>query len=166
MWRGRDGRKGRRGWYQREGLGEMEMMAVQRTPGNGASRLGGQSAGKSRPFGASDLEWCSTNRGPPGPPFTPLLVSHMNIQSRPTDRQSAPPARARSQRSIWAHKYSRFVVAANQGLIRLLSLLSSRPLERKMTEKVCFPSLFSPGFAIFDDITRNGGRGQMRSDAS
>ena len=92
VWRGREGRKGRRG-LQSEGRNGND--SEQRTPGNGASRLGGQSAGKSRPFGASVLEWCSTNRSLPGPPFTPLLVSHMNIQSRPTDRQVrsafAPP---------------------------------------------------------------------------
>ena len=83
------------------------------------------------------------------------------------DKQTDSPFRIRSpQYSISEHKYPRFVVAANQGLIRLLSLLSSRPLERKMTEKVRFPSLFSPGFAIFDDITRKRGREQMRSDAS
>ena len=87
VWRGREGRKGRRG-LQSEGRNGND--SEQRTPGNGASRLGGQSAGKSRPFGASDPEWCSTNRSLPGPPFTPLLVSHMNIQSRPTDRQSVP----------------------------------------------------------------------------
>ena len=82
------------------------------------------------------------------------------------DRQTSPFRIRSSQYSISEHKYPRFVVAANQGLIRLLSLLSSRPLERKMTEKVRFPSLFSPGFAIFDDITRKRGREQMRSDAS
>ena len=82
------------------------------------------------------------------------------------DRQTSPFRIRSSQYSISEHKYPRFVVAANQGLIRLLSLLSSRPLERKMTEKVRFPSLFSLGFAIFDDITRKRGREQMRSDAS
>ena len=72
------------------------------------------------------------------------------------DRQTVRSGRARSQRSIWAHKYSRFVVAANQGLIRLLSLLSSRPLERKMTEKVCFPSLFSPDLPFLMTLQEMG----------
>ena len=65
------------------------------------------------------------------------------------DRQTSPFRIRSSQYSISEHKYPRFVVAANQGLIRLLSLLSSRPLERKMTEKVRFPSPFSPRICHF-----------------
>ena len=66
------------------------------------------------------------------------------------DKQTDSPFRIRSPKySISEHKYPRFVVAANQGLIRLLSLLSSRPLERKMTEKVRFSSPFSPRICHF-----------------
>ena len=136
MWRGREGRKGRRG-LQSEGRNGND--SEQRTPGNGASRLGGQSAGKSRPFGASESPRTATH------PFTRFSHEY----SIEADRQTSPFRIRSPQYSISEHKYPRFVVAANQGLIRLLSLLSSRPLERKMTEKVRFSSPFSPRICHF-----------------